>query len=119
MQLLKVSVCSLLMSVILTVAVRAVARRLGVVAAPRKDRWHTNPTALLGGIAIAASFFASYLIFGPTLPHIRSILVASLVVFGFGLIDDLFQLKPYTKLVAQLIAASMVVHFGLKLEWTN
>jgi UDP-GlcNAc:undecaprenyl-phosphate/decaprenyl-phosphate GlcNAc-1-phosphate transferase len=119
MQLLKFSLCSLLISVVLTIAVRSIARRLGIVAAPRKDRWHTNPTALLGGIAIATSFFAGYLIFGPTLPHIRSILVASLVVFGFGLVDDLFQLKPYTKLVAQLIAASMVVYFGLKLEWTN
>ena len=29
------------------------ARRLGIVSQPVKDRWHREPTPLLGGLAIA------------------------------------------------------------------
>src|SRR5207247_11212586 len=93
MQLMKFSLCSLLISAILTVVVRGAARRWGIVAAPRKDRWHRNPTALLGGIAIAVSFFASYFLLGPALPQVRPILLGGALVFAFGLVDDLFQLK--------------------------
>ena len=38
----------------LTPVVRWGARRLGYVAAPRADRWHQSPTALLGGVAVFA-----------------------------------------------------------------
>jgi len=34
---------------------RAASHRVGLVAAPRKDRWHQKPTALLGGVAIYAA----------------------------------------------------------------
>ena len=33
---------------------RLVARRYGLVATPRADRWHGRPTALLGGVGGAA-----------------------------------------------------------------
>jgi UDP-GlcNAc:undecaprenyl-phosphate GlcNAc-1-phosphate transferase len=39
-------------SVVLTPIVRAAARRIGAVARPKADRWHTKPTAMLGGVAI-------------------------------------------------------------------
>jgi len=39
-------------TLVLTPVVRALARRRGVVARPKSDRWHKKPTALLGGGAI-------------------------------------------------------------------
>ncbi|HEV2665121.1 MAG TPA: hypothetical protein VG324_09430, partial [Blastocatellia bacterium] len=42
--------------------------------------------------------------------------------FGAGVIDDLRQLKPYVKLVMQVVAASIVVFSGLRLPgviWTS
>ena len=39
------------LSLIFTFVVRSGAHRLGIVAAPRNDRWHQKPTALMGGIA--------------------------------------------------------------------
>jgi UDP-N-acetylmuramyl pentapeptide phosphotransferase/UDP-N-acetylglucosamine-1-phosphate transferase len=36
----------------LTPFVSWLARRIGMVSAPSKDRWHTRPTALLGGVGI-------------------------------------------------------------------
>src|SRR5215217_9036907 len=43
-------------SLALTPAVRYIARRRGLVAAPRIDRWHGQPTALIGGVAIFGAF---------------------------------------------------------------
>ena len=43
---------SLAFALVLTPLVRAVARRYGVVAKPRGDRWHKKPTAMMGGVAI-------------------------------------------------------------------
>ncbi len=43
---------SVLASIILTFLVRKAARLYGFVAAPKSDRWHKRPTAMMGGVAI-------------------------------------------------------------------
>src|ERR1051325_8448173 len=110
---------TLLLSVALTLAVRQVARRKGIVAAPRPDRWHQKPTAMLGGIAIYLAFVAGYAVFAPTLPNSYPVLLAGTMLFLAGLLDDIYQLKPYTKLIAQVIAAATVVYFGVRLTLTS
>ncbi|HEX8091222.1 MAG TPA: undecaprenyl/decaprenyl-phosphate alpha-N-acetylglucosaminyl 1-phosphate transferase, partial [Blastocatellia bacterium] len=65
MQIILASICTLLLGLILTWAVRSVAGRVGVVAAPRQDRWHKKPTPLLGGVAIYSAFVIGYFIFAP------------------------------------------------------
>jgi UDP-GlcNAc:undecaprenyl-phosphate GlcNAc-1-phosphate transferase len=44
---------ALAISLALTPICRAVAKRRGFVARPTQDRWHTRPTALFGGVAVA------------------------------------------------------------------
>src|SRR5689334_22256044 len=90
-----------------------------MVAAPRKDRWHQKPTAMLGGIAIYVSFVAGYFLFAPTLPQFYPILIAGTLLFIVGLLDDIYQLKPYTKLIAQVIVAAATVYFGARLTLTS
>src|SRR5262245_6319109 len=101
MRFIIAGLCTLALSLLLTPYVRAMARRVGVVANPRGDRWHQKPTALLGGIAIYLSFATSCLIFAWHAPGTRLILAAGTVLFIAGLVDDLVQIKPYTKLVVQ------------------
>ena len=43
---------------------RLCALRLGFVAKPREDRWHTRPIALLGGVAIGMSVLVAMVVFG-------------------------------------------------------
>ncbi len=112
-------ISTLFLSVVLTLAVRKVVTRKGLVAAPRKDRWHQKPTAMLGGIAIYLAFVAGYFFFAPRLPNSYAILIAGTVLFLVGLLDDIYQLKPYTKLIAQVIVAAATVYFGARLTLTN
>jgi UDP-GlcNAc:undecaprenyl-phosphate GlcNAc-1-phosphate transferase len=111
-----------MLSLILTYLVRAGAHRFGIVAAPRKDRWHQKPTALMGGVAIYLSFVIGCFLFAPNLARAYPILVAATILFVTGIIDDLFQLKPYIKFVMQMVAASITVFAGasggLHLPWT-
>jgi UDP-GlcNAc:undecaprenyl-phosphate/decaprenyl-phosphate GlcNAc-1-phosphate transferase len=108
---------SLSLSLALTPAVRAAARRYGAVARPKADRWHRRPTAMLGGVAIYLAVAVAYLAF---VPHTRQgwvVLGASTALFAVGLVDDFLHIKPYQKLIGQVMGASAVVYFGLLLPW--
>ena len=119
MKLLTATLCSLLLGLLFTPLVRALAQRWGYVVQPREDRWYQRPTALLGGVAIYLSFLISCLIIAPQFSGVKLILLGGTLLFLLGLVDDFYPLKPYVKLVVQLIVASVVVYFGRRLPWTN
>jgi len=106
-------------TLVLTPVVRALARRRGVVARPKSDRWHKKPTALLGGGAIFTVVAAVNLALVPLTPQARVVLGAGSFLFLVGLIDDFFSLKPYQKLSGQIMGAAVVVGCGLTLPWTG
>ena len=103
----------------MTPILRRVAIRFGYVAQPRADRtWHSRPTALLGGAAIAIPTVVGTLVLVPIAP-VWPILLAATLLFALGLADDLRSLKPSTKLVAQAAVASILVYQGFGLHWTH
>lgn len=106
-------------AVLMTLAVRAFARKFDFVAKPKSDRWHKKPTAMLGGVAIFATTVAMYGLFVPYTFESLVIIAASSFLFLVGLLDDLLNIKPYQKLIGQLIGAAFVVGFGLKLPITG
>ncbi|MCI0560820.1 MAG: hypothetical protein MN733_20240, partial [Nitrososphaera sp.] len=71
------------------------------------------------GVAIYIAFFVGYLIFAPKLSSVYPIMVTGTLLSVTGLVDDIVQIKPYTKLILQLIAAAGVVYFELHLPWTS
>ncbi|MEC4672072.1 MAG: hypothetical protein VST66_09335 [Nitrospirota bacterium] len=104
-----------LASLCLTPLIRWSARQFGYVAHPRQDRWHHKPTALFGGVAIFLAFFLPFVALHEFDKSILFILAGAAVVFGLGLADDLFSVPPYTKLVVQIAAASLVTFGSLNL----
>lgn len=101
-----------------TPIIRTLARRFGIVAAPKADRWHKKPTAMLGGVAIFISVAATCLVLVPTSRATWAVLGASTLLFSVGLIDDFLHIKPYQKLVGQVIGAAIILNYGLVLPWT-
>lgn len=121
LQLLPVAV-SFALALALTPLVRAAARSRGFVARPRADRWHKQPTAMMGGVAIFLTVAISYAVFKGRMPHEPYgwvVLAGSSFLFLIGLIDDILLIKPYQKLVGQLMGAAVVVYYGLTLPWTG
>lgn len=110
----------------LTPLVRTIARRYGMVARPKTDRWHKKPTAMFGGVAIWLAVVFSYLVFiRPFTPggwrHFPGDVVigASTFLFLVGLADDFLHTKPYQKLIGQVMGAAFVIYYGLTLPWTG
>ncbi len=107
------------LAVILTPLVGSAARRLNIIARPRADRWHKRPTALLGGVAVFLAFTTVAIVFGPRSWQSFCVLAGSSFLFAVGLVDDLRQMKPYQKLIAQVLAATLILACGLRLPWTG
>ncbi len=106
-----------------TAVVIRVVIRLGFVAVPRADRWHTRVTALHGGVGFAPVFLllsAAIVVFAAVQLHAGSIdafratgllepaavLLGGAAMFILGLVDDFLGLKPSTKLAGQIAAAA-------------
>ena len=97
---------------------RRIALRKGYVARPRADRWHRQPTALFGGVAIAVSVFI-LAPFGGDIHSLLLPLIGGAAIFIVGVTDDVLSLKPSTKLIAEIALASMFVFVGERLHWTD
>jgi UDP-GlcNAc:undecaprenyl-phosphate GlcNAc-1-phosphate transferase len=94
------------------------ARMAGAVAQPRADRWHTKPTPLFGGVAIAVTTLACAVGFDGF--RSQPVLLACVsLVFVLGLVDDILGLRPSTKLVGQVALASVLLFFHYRLGWTR
>ncbi len=120
---------SLVASLIATPRVRAMARRLGLVAAPTADRWHQSPTALLGGVAIAlatAIGLAVWVVLAPLERRTVSVIslpaivvgLSALFMFGLGVLDDVVRLRAQLKFTLQMLAGVALVAAGAVLSPT-
>ena len=114
-----VTAVSFLSAVMLTYLVRGYARRRGLVAKPQSDRWHKKPTAMFGGVAIFLTTLLMYFLFVPKTKESLIIMGGSSFLFLVGLIDDVLNIKPYQKLIGQLIGAVIVIGFRLSLPLTG
>ncbi|MFS8084389.1 MAG: MraY family glycosyltransferase, partial [Acidobacteriota bacterium] len=110
---------SLVLAVALTPVVRALARRWGFVAKPKIDRWHKNATAMMGGVGIWLAVVVTYIALVPHTGQGWVVIGAASFLFLVGLVDDLLHIKPYQKLIGQVIGAAIVVNYGLVLPWTR
>ena len=105
-------------SLLIVPACRYAALRSGFVARPREDRWHRREVALFGGLAILIVVLATAGAFGivAALPALTATAAAMSLV---GLGDDILSLKPATKLVAQIVLASVLLLFDYRLHWVQ
>ena len=100
-----------------TPLVKRLAFRIGAVAHPKQDRWHTRAVPLLGGVAVASGVAVALLTFAGL---DRGLLPVVLVCGGMlvlGVLDDLVGLKPASKLVAQIVVACAFPLSGGASSW--
>ncbi len=98
--------------------IRHTAVNLDIHDLPGHLKIHAVPIPRLGGIAIGIAILAS-LMLSPFrgAPNVTGICLALMVIWYIGLLDDLMNLSPIVRLVAQLFAGVLVSQtpWGLKL----
>jgi UDP-GlcNAc:undecaprenyl-phosphate GlcNAc-1-phosphate transferase len=97
------------------------ARAVGAIDEPRERGLSERSKPLLGGLAIFAGAVAAALIWLPAglekTPELwRGVLIGAAVITLVGALDDRFELPPVLKLAGQLLAAIIVVHFGVAVK---
>jgi UDP-GlcNAc:undecaprenyl-phosphate/decaprenyl-phosphate GlcNAc-1-phosphate transferase len=75
---------------------------------------------LIGGIAVGVSFvlvsLTSFLIYGGLPKEVLGILVSCVVMLGFGVADDRWELSIIAKFIAQAVAISFLIILGVRTE---
>ncbi len=107
---------ALVLGLLSTYTTRSLVRHVGFVAKPRAERWHSRPTALAGGVGIYVAFVVPALLLGRSQ---WALLLGGSAMFALGFADDVVHLKPYLKLIGQLVIAAATVLGGLVLPWTR
>jgi UDP-GlcNAc:undecaprenyl-phosphate GlcNAc-1-phosphate transferase len=122
---------ALVLTAVLTPAVRGAAIAGGMVRQVQTDRWHRRPTPAIGGVAIYLGFGLAvgvgYLVdpnatlgFAERPPQAflplntwEGLVLASTLAFLVGLVDDFVHLRPRIKLLGQLVAAGVLLGSGI------
>jgi UDP-GlcNAc:undecaprenyl-phosphate GlcNAc-1-phosphate transferase len=112
-----------LVTALLTPVTMRIARAVGVIDEPRQRGLSDHPTPLLGGLAIFAGALVAGLVWLPagyareSQPQLwHGVLLAAGVITVVGALDDRFDLHPALKLLWQVLAAVIVVHFGVAVK---
>lgn len=109
-----------------------IANKVGIVDKPKdKRRMHTRTIPKFGGLAIIVGFIIStiYLLIVMNIENsidlfseenywkkLIGILLGTIIIAITGIIDDIKNIKPIQKLFGQIIAAIVIVVFGIKIE---
>ena len=106
---------ALLSSIFLTLALKRVAAKVGLVDYPGHSyhKTHSHPAALVGGISIFISFCFTLLFINIPIAQLRPLFAASMVLVVIGVLDDLHELSPAMRFTSQIIACCIMIVVGM------
>jgi UDP-GlcNAc:undecaprenyl-phosphate GlcNAc-1-phosphate transferase len=122
------AVVSFAICFVLTPVIRDLVRKAGILDHPDRDRkLHAHPIPSLGGLPIAiavvgslASFYffetKSTPIFRSVIGQILPLIPAAGLIFVIGVLDDIYDLRPWQKFAGQIAAASWIYAYGFRVS---
>jgi UDP-GlcNAc:undecaprenyl-phosphate GlcNAc-1-phosphate transferase len=106
-------------SSIITPLIIILANKTGAIDTPDEERRiHLVPTPRMGGLAIFLSFLIGMAIFSDLASQkMMGLIMGSLVIVLTGLVDDYKGIGAKSKLLMQIIAASVLYYYGFRIEF--
>ncbi|MBQ9121847.1 MAG: undecaprenyl/decaprenyl-phosphate alpha-N-acetylglucosaminyl 1-phosphate transferase [Clostridia bacterium] len=112
--------CGCLLAFTLTPPVRVLAYRIGAIDVPTDGRrMHKKPIPRIGGLAIYVAFVLATALFCEYSPALGVIWIGGLLLVAIGVLDDVWRLPAWIKLLVQVGAAVITVAQGITLEYIN
>lgn len=111
----------------LTILVRPLAWRFGLIDHPDSDqesgrKIHKKPTPLGGGLAIFVAYFSLLLILSKHFlasqldwNHLAGFFIGALIIVIGGLLDDKYNLKPWQQIIFPLLAICSLILGGVEI----
>ena len=94
------------------------AHKFGVIDQPKDARRvHKKPIPRFGGMAIFLGSMAAMLIPAGMNDKILVAMIGGLCMYGLGVFDDIFDIKPIVKFIGQLVIASGVYALGIRITF--
>ncbi len=124
---LRITLLTALAAALVAPLITSLARRVGLLDRPGlyAHKQHAQPMPASGGLILALVLSATALLSGwHKLPGLAAILAPALIIFAFGLWDDLRGLPPWAKLAAQTVASLLMIGMGAQVKlfpanWLN
>lgn len=115
---------ALVASFLLTPLARRIALGFNIVALPGERKIHKQPVPYLGGLAIYAAFILgmaialhnSQTLSAQFLRQLPGLFIACTLVVILGTWDDIKDIKPYLKLLGQILVAVILFSSGLRID---
>ncbi len=106
-----------LIALAVTPVIRKAAFRFGAVDRPDARKVHSRVMPRLGGLALYLAFTVTVLIMVPMSKDIIGLLTGGTLIMLLGLLDDIKDITPRVKLLGQVVAAGVLVAFGVKIAF--
>lgn len=100
------------LTALMIVWLRRPALRFGLIDHPGGRKRHGDVVPLTGGIAMTIGFFVALAISFPALASYHVLFVSMGVLAAVGVLDDLGEVSPRTKLGVQVLAAVLMTSWG-------
>lgn len=112
---------TILISALLVPFVRYLAFKIGAVDKPNARRINKRIMPTMGGLAIFIAFnFTNFVLLRSQYPmkQLIALFVAQCIIIATGVIDDIYELKPYQKLIG-ITAAALIVYYAAHVRMTT
>ncbi|MFC4386538.1 glycosyltransferase family 4 protein [Gracilibacillus marinus] len=106
-------------TLLLTPIVIKFAFKIGATDKPNARKVHERIMPRLGGLAIFLSFFIGSMFFISKTIVAWPILLGALIIVLTGVLDDIKEISPKTKLIGQFIAATITVLGGIRIDFVT
>lgn len=114
MDLFWLSVTSFLICCTSTLLLFPIAEKCGLIDLPNGRKVHTGNVPLIGGISIFISVLVCSVMFLEHSQTFNLYIISSSLILFIGILDDKYDLPVSTRVVAQVIVASLLI-FGAEL----
>ncbi|MCF6354355.1 MAG: undecaprenyl/decaprenyl-phosphate alpha-N-acetylglucosaminyl 1-phosphate transferase [Candidatus Polarisedimenticolaceae bacterium] len=112
MQALFALITAMVISMVVLPLMVRLSPYIGMIDQPSARKVHCTPIARVGGVGIVLGALVPLLIWMPMTDQLCAYVMGSIVLFGFGALDDQRELDHYVKFIGQFIAVGIVVFYG-------
>jgi len=80
---------------------------------------HNSPVPRGGGVGIYMAIMLTTMIMVPFDTHMAAIMVGATILLVLGVLDDLYNISPYVRLLFGTLAAGVVVAAGIRIDFVS